>query len=105
MATETIKVYIHKDKHSAKLMPFCIDMSEYGHILIGTHEFEYEIPADFNPVAAEVALLEKQLDKINDEHMRQVKQIKGRIADLQCLPAPEPKASSTIDFSADEVKF
>ncbi|KAF3997505.1 hypothetical protein [Glaciimonas immobilis] len=68
------------------------DMTNCGYVLIGPHEFEYEIPADFNPVASEIAALEKNLDTMADEYHIGVAKIKDRIAELQCIEMSEVPA-------------
>jgi len=60
-----------------------------GYIFVGSFDTEFPIPEAFNPVAAEVAALEKKLDAMADEYHGKAAQIKDRIANLQCLAAPE----------------
>ena len=91
MNTITIEGFIFKSPYGTYTHASC-DMAEHGYVLIGPHNIEFEIPADFNPVAAEVAALEKKLDTLNDEHQQKVAAIKSRIKDLQCIgytPAEE----------------
>jgi hypothetical protein len=85
MATVKIKGIVHKDSWGDGFSFFVGDMSKHGYIPVGPHEIDYEVPADFNPVAAEVASLEKQIETISGEHMITVKRIRGRIAELQCI--------------------
>jgi hypothetical protein len=94
MTTHTIKGFIFKAPNSDNLIFHASDgMTDYGWTLVGPHEFEYTLPESFNPVAAEIAGLEKQLDKLNGQHMQRVQEIKGRIKDLQCL-AYSPEVSA-----------
>lgn len=89
----TIKGFVHTYPSTSCLagefVVFGSDMTQYGNqILVGECEFEYEVPASFNPVAVEIDGLEKKLTEISDQFMRQSRELKSRIADLKCLPAP-----------------
>jgi hypothetical protein len=88
----TLKGFVHKNSYDNGLHVSSIDMSEYGHVLVGPVEFEYEVPENYNPVAAEVAGLQKQADKLADEYHRQRAAIQSRINDLLCLEAPKVDA-------------
>jgi hypothetical protein len=85
-------MYVLKSNYSDQphVFAFNISKSDTDYVLISTFEVEYEIPADFNAVAAEVSMLEKQLDKLSEDHMQKVRQIKGRINDLLAI-GYEPK--------------
>ncbi len=48
-------------------------------------EVEFDIPDDFNPIAAKVTSLEKKIDVMTAKHHVAVRQIKDQIATLQCL--------------------
>jgi hypothetical protein len=82
-----IKGFIQKSPHREGFHFCASDMSQYGYITVGEvdTEIDYDIPADWNPVAAEVAALNKHLQEISDEHHAKVRQIKGRIAELLCI--------------------
>lgn len=90
MKTVTIKAFVHADKHSTNgYTIYPVDMSrEFGTVCLGSVEVEYTIPPDFNAVGAEVALLNKQLDKLAADYLSNTTALKSRIRDLQCLPAP-----------------
>ena len=60
-------------------------MDEHGYLYVCPHKVVAEVPATFNPIAAEVSALEKQRDKLRDEFNARVKQINDRIANLQCI--------------------
>lgn len=63
------------------------DMS--GHdgfgLCVGKAELEYEPPADFNPVATEVAALEKRKAEALRAYTETVKQLNDRISKLQAI--------------------
>lgn len=81
----TIKAFVHKCSYSNKFEVYPFDMSSNDTLFVGTCEFEYEVPAEWNPVAAEVAMLNQKLDELNDEHMKKTQAIKGRIQELLCI--------------------
>lgn len=82
----TIKIpgFIVKNEYGTYHHAIC-DMSEYGYITVCPHDIEIPMPAEFNPVAAEVSMLEKKLNVMANEHAQKVKQIKDRIANLLCI--------------------
>jgi hypothetical protein len=85
MTTQKIKVYLHKYSWGDQLIPMACDMSDQHTMLVGVHEFEFAIPADFDPVAAQVKALNKELETLTEKHVSEVRRIKGRIAELLCI--------------------
>lgn len=83
--TVTIKGIIHKSAHSDDFTFFVCDMSKHGYLVVAPHEFQYEVPEEFDPIAAEVGALNKELDRITENHVSEVRRIKGRIAELLCI--------------------
>lgn len=85
----TIKGFIHQSVEGyfsgALMHSSANDMTSCGYVLVGPCDIEYEIPAGFNPIAAEVEGLQKVLDKENEKHASKVRNIKDRIASLLCL--------------------
>lgn len=93
MKTVKLTAYVHVDKYNdGKYFAHSADMTNWGDVCLGKAEFEFTIPEDFNPVAAEVAMLEKKLGAMAAEYHTNAAKIKSRISDLQCLPAPEVTA-------------
>ena len=89
----TIKGNIYKDGYGDGYSFFQSDMSKHGYAKIGAHEIEYEIPVDWNPVAAEVEALNNELENMSEVYHRNVKAIKARISDLTCIEhSPEVTA-------------
>lgn len=80
-----IKAFIHENEYTGSPYVFAFDATDSGYILMGTHEFEFEPPADYDPVAAKIGMLQKGLKKIEREHDVQVANIKKQIEKLQCL--------------------
>jgi hypothetical protein len=86
MSKVTIKGFIYKCNYGTGYHFYHTDgMDKYGDLLVGPCEFEYEIPEDFNPAAAEVAMLEKKIDEVSDEYHKKIAALKGRINDLKCI--------------------
>lgn len=81
----TIKTIVHQDLHGNGFSVFASDMSEYGYVMVGEAEFEYDVPDDFNPTAAKITTLEKKLDSMSAEYQRNCAAIRGQISDLQCI--------------------
>lgn len=75
---------------------FQTDMS--GHdgfgLCVGPAEFEYEPPADFNPVAVEIAALEKRKAEALRVYSEMVTQLNDRISKLQAITYDEPGEQS-----------
>lgn len=61
------------------------EMSDRGYTTIIPHTITFTVPADFNPVAAEIAAIEKKMDSMADEYHSKVAQLKERIANLLCI--------------------
>ena len=85
MSKVTIKSIVHKSTSSDDYCLFGVDMSKYGYIAVGPVEFEYELPAGFNPIAAQVDALEKQRETLRKEFNARINQINDQISKLQCL--------------------
>lgn len=84
MKTIKIEGFISKGT-SGDYQFFMSDMSEYGYMLVCPHVLEFTLPETFNPVAAEVSMLNKKLDNLQAEHDRAASVIKDRISNLLCL--------------------
>jgi hypothetical protein len=84
-------------------------MAEYGYMEVCKHTIEFDIPADFNIVSAQVNALNAAKETLQKEFGARVREINDQIANLLCLtfdPAPsgdaEPSAPQE-DFS--EIPF
>jgi hypothetical protein len=80
-----IKGIVHTDMNTGDFTLFSSDMSKYDYVVVGPASFEYDVPADFNPVLAQVTALEKKLDTLSEEYQRNVAAIRGQISNLQCI--------------------
>lgn len=89
MSTITIKGIVHISAHGNPGKPsyviFNSDMSDYGHTPIGPIEVPFELPEAFSPQAVQIAMLEKQREKVNREFGKAVKNINEQIAKLQAI--------------------
>lgn len=54
-------------------------------LYVGEHSTTYELPDDWNPVAAEVAALEAQKKQALEDFQRTVAQINERLSKLQAI--------------------
>ena len=84
----TKEMYVHwrqSYKGADEWNLFSCDMSEYGHVLVGKQQIEFEVPDDFNPVPIQVAMLEKEKEKAMQEFNERVFRINEQIGKLTCL--------------------
>ena len=64
--------------------------SSMGYMKIGPASFEYELPAEWNPVAAEVASLEAKKAKALADYQQTVSEINDRLSKLQAITCEVP---------------
>ena len=86
MTTVKIKCFVHKSEY----MPSGVsvdsyDLSEFGKILIGTFDFDYEIPSDFNPTLAEIKATQSRIDAIKAAADKEIKPLAEKLKNLQCI--------------------
>lgn len=67
-------------------------MEEHGYVTVMPHSFEIDIPENFNPVASQVAILEKEKSKVRAEFNRRIAQLNEQIGKLQALTFDEVKS-------------
>jgi hypothetical protein len=77
---------------------FASRMDQHGYMTVCPHTLEFTIPEDFNPVAAELSMLEKRLDSLADEYAEKVKPVKDRIANLKCIEYTPATADEPMPF-------
>ena len=98
MAIVQIKGFVHAERQRNGELRFLLrdlDMSAHDGFgyLVGVATFDYEVPADFNPVATELAGLNKQLEEVNREFAAKVRRINEQIAKLEAIEyTPEAKS-------------
>lgn len=65
------------------------DLSRIGSTLnwmhVGTMPVTYEIPDTWNLTGAEIDVIQREKEKISAEFAARIKQLNGRLAELQCI--------------------
>ena len=83
-----VKLYIHLEQYSiddeGRYSITSCDMSENGYILLGTQEVEIDAP-DKDPIVAELEMLDKHLEAVEQESYNKITAIKQRIQSLQAI--------------------
>jgi hypothetical protein len=99
MAAKTIQLKLWISQYASKHAEGGIGYMVTGYkpestdlVVIGEQSIDFEIPADFNPVAAQVESLKKHMDKLADDYHQERAAIQSRINDLLCLEAPKEGA-------------
>jgi hypothetical protein len=67
------------------LFPFA--MSSYTEVC--KVQVEFEVPDDFNPVAAQIKVLQAQKDELNRQFLEKLQEIKEQISKLEALEYSE----------------
>lgn len=86
--TVTAKMWIHAGKYSeGKVELFPFDISDAGYLLLGTTDITFDVPefsqADF--VAAEIATIEKEKERLVKEYEPRLAQLDERLKNLRSL--------------------
>ena len=84
----TIKGFIHQDlghigDPQYDFFPF--EMETQYRVIVMEHEFDVEIPNNFDPTARQIEILNKEKKKIQEDYWAKIKQIDNSIANLQSL--------------------
>ena len=80
--------YDPKNLHGMHFYP--CDMSEFGYVAVMPCSFEVEIPDNFNPITAQVAILEKQKRELQAKFAVELMHIEDGISKLTCISMDEP---------------
>lgn len=83
------------------LMHASCEMPQHGYVTVMPISITFTVPADFNSVAGQVAVLNKKLDAMADEYHGQVAHIKERIASLLCIENSPSEAATDDIVDAD----
>jgi len=84
----TIKGFIHQDLGhigDPKYDFFPFEMETQYRVIVMKHEFDVEIPDNFDPTAKQIEILNKEKKKIQEDYWAKIKQIDNSIANLQSL--------------------
>jgi len=98
MTTITLNGFVHTrvcewDDRREYVMASFDDWSTCGYVLVGPASFTYELPAGFNPVAAEVAQLKAAKEAATAAFRKQLQEINERLAKLEAITF-EPATSA-----------
>ena len=66
------------------------DMSDFGYVAVMPCSFEVDIPDNFNPIPAQVAMLEKQKRELQAKFAVELMHIEDSISKLTCISMDEP---------------
>jgi len=80
--------FVHKARsyHDEDYYVETMDMSNCGHVLLNTQDFEVDIETPTkDPIEAEIQMLANEADRLGTEAYAKVQNIKDRIKQLQCL--------------------
>jgi hypothetical protein len=90
MTTVTIKGIVHEvDWGHGMDKEYCMfrtDMSDRWYTAIAEVEFQYELPADFNPVASKLAAIDAAKAAALAEYQAKVSELNEMASKLQALP-------------------
>lgn len=84
MSTITKTAWLCETDYGIQVV-FGSDMTDIGYITLATAEVTFEIPDDFNMVAAKVAAIDKKIESTREEFGRQLGQLQDAKAKLLCL--------------------
>lgn len=96
MAKRTIKAFVHFEQEpwmdKPKFSVYGCDMSSCGYVFIREQDIEVDIPDDFNPIALQIASLEKKKTALRAKLAEELMNIEDRISELSAL-SYEPEAA------------
>jgi len=93
----TVKGFLHWRKYEWETAPTYLLLSHHStndpdYAYISDHEFEVEIPDDFDPIPVKIGILRKEKQRIQAEAHVKAENIKQQIQELLCI---EDKSCST----------
>lgn len=92
----TINGYVHAHPGHGSEVTYTFfgfdDAKSMGYTLVGPASFDYTPPGDFNAVAAAVASLEAEKERITEEFNASIRRVNERIAKFQAITY-EPEAA------------
>lgn len=84
--TKTIGVWFQKNwRDEDEYSLFAFDASSMGYIKVCDAEVTFETPDDFNPVPAQIEILEKKEAELRRQFEEHLQNIRDQISKLQCL--------------------
>lgn len=80
-------------------------MTEHGYLEVCKHTLEFEIPADFNIVAAKVGALNNVKAALEKAFHKRIAEINDKISNLTCLEFNPTEPVTSVDDHSDEIPF
>ena len=83
-----------------------IELIEHGYMTIGPHTLTFDLPEGFDPITAQIAMLEQQRERLRAELGKRITEINAQIQSLQALPLEqkdEPVDVALVD--SEEIPF
>jgi hypothetical protein len=82
--TFEVELFIHAAHYNENFCVFTCDMSEHGHVLLGSQVVTLKAPTK-DPVEAEIEMLDKKEASLIKAHLAALHAIQCRKNDLLCL--------------------
>ena len=84
--TCTKEMYVHLSKYATDgIALYNTDMSACGDPCLGKISVTFDVPQDVDPLEAQIASLEKQIEKAGEEYQRTIRPLKQQIKELQAI--------------------
>lgn len=81
-----LTAYIHVSSYNIESpIVFDHDMSNLGYIVLGKHEFEFDMPGKEVTIPKAVAALKAKQERIRTEALKNVADVEQEIKELLCL--------------------
>ena len=77
-------LYIHQNNYDSGYFITESDMTEHGYVLLGTQEVELDVPTKAT-VIAEIEMLDKQIEVVEQDSHNKITAIKQRKASLLAI--------------------
>lgn len=91
MSKHIVKGFVHHNKEAwdetatYAIYPFSMQGTLGSCVLVGEQQFEVEIPDDFNPIPAQLAVLEEEKRKLRLKLAEELARLDERISKLTCI--------------------
>ena len=80
----TAYVHLKETFGSFEVAIFAMDMSTCGYQLLGTHDFDFDVP-DLDDVSLKIAHIEQQKEVLKRAFYSRLEELNTKLATLQCL--------------------
>lgn len=82
-----------------------IELIEHGYMTVCPHTLTFQLPEGFDPIAAQIAMLQQQRDKLRAEVAKRITEINDQISKLQALPYEPADTPAEVDLTSEEIPF